>query len=897
MGDAARKSFGTGVLGAVLSSLPVVLCATPFYIATQSNPALSPLRYYFIAGLMAGIAVLRLANGKRRVASPKDRKQNRPLVWLLGALMVVCLVLGVLPEWLIAPLGQLSERAYSLFGTTFYVSFSMLERAAQPAIVFLASVSASFFCSRAQGLAPRTGATAPEEHTSEDSSATEDNLFAQVGPSTAEPLIADGLFGRGALGGACVGYLLSLLMCALSNLLMRVPYSLPLSLAAQFGLLVVGLLTWYLLLREQVTEHDLSATLGRPSSVVCLGLALGALAWQLLTRVLPANDALDPAYIVLGVVSFAILMYQVRLSTNRLHTDGDGASRHVHCSSAVLSSARSNLDRSFVEQAPIQTGGSTQTSPCAAATSGEAGQLREGSNPQDASRRELLASYGLAPRELEVATAFVSGKATKDIAAQLGIKPATVRATMQRVYHKAGVSSKEELLLLVNSVLAQRNADDSGSSAVEKDVVKLGAEGRCGGTRIHDSSSASIQPASYGVRASSRTYLRCVVLTLLCLVCLPVLYTPLSWGAARPLIYGCGIALLCGGPLCCWRRARPALLLPGLLLLMASFVLVRLAQLPALLWWTVGPTILGVLCSPSVVVLCSYFGTLMACCGALCCEPSPGCVSSGGESGRRAAGPSPIVILVMLAAAFGIGFCWEELWRGTAWFNVLPELVPFCLLVIGGSACVEVRQKSLMRPSVLVVLTVLCLLLGFREALWVIVACCALSTMLGATCHHRKSILVAMGSALALGALAGDFLVNLWGQYLVGNDIYTLAFGGRVAFGVFVSYLVTLASSVIGILFALACWGIVRSKEHDATGALDVTENERIRYSLMGRGLNQTQVDVAVDILAGLSSSSIASSRHYSRGTVNSARDAVYKSLGVHSRTEFVDALHQLSGL
>lgn len=69
----------------------------------------------------------------------------------------------------------------------------------------------------------------------------------------------------------------------------------------------------------------------------------------------------------------------------------------------------------------------------------------------------------------------------------------------------------------------------------------------------------------------------------------------------------------------------------------------------------------------------------------------------------------------------------------------------------------------------------------------------------------------------------------------------------------------------------------------------------RVSGLLCSRGLNETQSNVASLIAEGKSGREIASSLCVSMGTVNSARRAVYRTLGVHSRSEFLEMLsHQI---
>lgn len=149
----------------------------------------------------------------------------------------------------------------------------------------------------------------------------------------------------------------------------------------------------------------------------------------------------------------------------------------------------------------------------------------------------------------------------------------------------------------------------------------------------------------------------------------------------------------------------------------------------------------------------------------------------------------------------------------------------------------------------------------------------------------------------ALGILGGDFLVDLLGFYLVGNDVLTAPFGGRAAFGAIVSSLGYVLSSLYGLLCIAACLRTQRNAQVLELLGEQPSSEERLRYTLRGRGLTHIQEDVVLGILRGQTSAQIGLALHYSRGAINTARAAAYKRLDVHSRSELIATLHQLSGL
>jgi DNA-binding NarL/FixJ family response regulator len=65
-------------------------------------------------------------------------------------------------------------------------------------------------------------------------------------------------------------------------------------------------------------------------------------------------------------------------------------------------------------------------------------------NASEAPRQK---TYGLTPRELEIASAIVSGCTNKQIAQQFSISELTVKHHLRRIFDKVGVYSRLELAL------------------------------------------------------------------------------------------------------------------------------------------------------------------------------------------------------------------------------------------------------------------------------------------------------------------------------------------------------------------------------------------------------------------------------------------------------------------
>ena len=168
-----------------------------------------------------------------------------------------------------------------------------------------------------------------------------------------------------------------------------------------------------------------------------MGLGLGLATWCLLTRVVPLGQLRSWPYEFLAVLSMFVL--------------------------AALGTRRLRRSRTMPEEVAPRD-------PFAVPTGSD--PLSGGPRSNCDSRvRDRLAACSLVPRELEVACAYATEMPSAKVAARLGIKPATVRATMQRVYRKAHVANRSEFLEQLGSpardvLLAQEQRRGEGFSGV-----------------------------------------------------------------------------------------------------------------------------------------------------------------------------------------------------------------------------------------------------------------------------------------------------------------------------------------------------------------------------------------------------------------------------------------------
>lgn len=178
----------------------------------------------------------------------------------------------------------------------------------------------------------------------------------------------------------------------------------------------------------------------------------------------------------------------------------------------------------------------------------------------------------------------------------------------------------------------------------------------------------------------------------------------------------------------------------------------------------------------------------------------------------------------------------------------------------------------------------------------------------------------AVATVLSLAALAIDLLVLLrhrllpaWGTTF---PLYLLFLGLGLVLGAWVSWPLfasqgmlvirdatsglVAVSAISGFIFGtVLLLGLVSATyvslacaAHDdfeaAIGSSEARFEQRARAYFASRGLNETQVEVAWCVLNGMPRERVAHECNLSVGTVNSAKRAAYRALGVHSSAELV---------
>lgn len=177
-----------------------MLAATPFYLVSRTNPAPGGVRAYLAAGLVIGSCLGLRGKGRGRL---------RAVVAVLG---LVSMALGIVPEWVLTPMGRMEERIYGIFGSEWFSYFQEFELLTQPLTAMLASLCCAIVLRRS--LVPGTCAFAGH--------------------------VDDG-GGLALAGGMATGFISSYLSYEVFEATGRIPYSAALLVASELGVLVMAM--------------------------------------------------------------------------------------------------------------------------------------------------------------------------------------------------------------------------------------------------------------------------------------------------------------------------------------------------------------------------------------------------------------------------------------------------------------------------------------------------------------------------------------------------------------------------------------------------------------------------------------------------------------------------------
>lgn len=456
-------------------------------------------------------------------------------------------------------------------------------------------------------------------------------------------------------------------------------------------------------------------------------------------------------------------------------------------------------------------------------------------------QEEVLEGKGLSLRELQIACGVLEGKTPRQVAEELGLADSTVRVTLSNVYKKLNVSGIAELRDL----------------SKENDVAK--------GSEIKE-------PKAVGLRG----WLLCA---LALAPLLPVMATGSAWGRGQALVLGSAYVLLLHG-------MRAAFFGRGA-------VHVR------------KPVKLGLLATLAVGLLLSgYFfdahgqarrsAALAQCCVGAAYVAVLSCKDDfSGREGKDAEGKGQACLLALPYCA-SLGFVWEEAWRSTTSFSMAEWLVPLCWAIVAFSVK-PLRQKKGEAALLAAVLAGLLALHVFGNMpLWpflsIVLVPGARVVVKYLECDDGSEGGLC-ACAAAFGALGGVFLVNRMEDYLVYNDYFTKAFGGKGEFELYAHCAVVL----VACAGACAAFVVGRCINDRVELTLEPTSEERLRGYLVSEGLNAIEVNAVMLIIGNKTTSQIAAELQYSTGAINTARRNAYAKLGVKSKDELCDLFEQVN--
>ncbi len=244
--------------------------------------------------------------------------------------------------------------------------------------------------------------------------------------------------------------------------------------------------------------------------------------------------------------------------------------------------------------------------------------------------------------------------------------------------------------------------------------------------------------------------------------------------------------------------------------------------------------------------------------------------------------------------AFGlVMWLWEEIWRAQG-FESSADFIQWGVLLLLGIALVKQKRSLAVEPAAaliaLVVLLISGLLTGVAQV--VVLGYCLLtgfSAVYGDEPHGGyvqgrpwHSPLISGAFCLAVGTLVSNVVGSVSAADIV--DAIVLALDSDLFIGLGILAVVVLA-------VALCVWDIAAGD----VVSLSLAGEERMRTTLMARGLSPSQIDIALLLAQGLSVSEAARELHYSRSTVALARRQCYAALGVADRASLVVALETLA--
>lgn len=261
--------------------------------------------------------------------------------------------------------------------------------------------------------------------------------------------------------------------------------------------------------------------------------------------------------------------------------------------------------------------------------------------------------------------------------------------------------------------------------------------------------------------------------------------------------------------------------------------------------------------------------------GALADEPR--------HAGDEASRSWRIMLLAALWVAVVVGWALGQDW---ATDYVAVMLLGLCLVFYGFVSPGDDVSRTALRvaPAICFVGS----LLGFIPLLALVLTLTMAVVRFAGYEVRRLHTPVMVFPCLGLGMLLGGYSAGLVPRLpallaLISNDEAAMA----------CAMLAGLVSGAYVIAGAVSLFLSVRDElewvSSSAGMSADGGRGRRLSAYLVSRGLNETEVDVVMLLVAGCGGAEICSKRCLSPGAVNSARRTAYRKLGIHSLVELVD--------
>lgn len=528
-------------------------------------------------------------------------------------------------------------------------------------------------------------------------------------------------------------------------------------------------------------------------------------------------------------------------------------------------------------------------------------------------------SLGLSDREQEAVACLLQGMTSEESAAVMGVKAPTVRTYLRRACQKAGVANGDAL----RSLLDEGPAEEDGP--------------------------ASAGPIPAPVSAPRAAWALTVLLTLLLVA---PMGRQSVWGAGTPQVIGCAWGLaafaLLGGragrgtaphPLAGHGTARA---LAGGLAALALTVACALSAATVDVGMPAAPSVALTAClSRGVAVtlcllglrrvlsmadafphpvrfvaagvaaaLCTFSQTVWLAATAVALLGTVGFGTMAWLEGcpepHRPRGdaptPRPFALAVWGIAGIGSGLLLEEGWRllnATSLAHLVVPLAVALAAVVPWLASRSLASRPLPRAAraalTPAVVTVTVALAATRPQLLLFsvtgLLLGAVMAVLGRSYapDARDALGRCAAAGTASGMLAAFLGASVHGDMTGYNQVALEAVGGIAMVHGLAAYAVGTVSLVAVVAWCAALHGA--GVDREALQGDDGDADDAVRAWLESAGLGALQCEVALGIYRNESGPEMSERLNYSRSYINNTRNSVYRQLGVHGRTELVDAI------